>query len=284
MIKCPNCGTENTDDYKYCKECGQNNTKVHVSFGHFLYDYLGSSYNFDTKVLATLRDLLIYPGRMTIHFNQNKRARYVSPIKFYIFVSFIFFLLYSVEKKRERREELFNAPSGVVFDISADSTSKQAIESEFAEQANDGWMEKQVKQQIKKFDRKEFASMLSEKIDENIPRLMFLLMPLFALLLKLIFRKKKWFYVEHLVLSIHWHTFFFMVSLLLVAISLIFRVDVPGPISLIIFTAFTLLSFRRVYNEKWIKTIFKTLQLFMLYTFIGGIVFVGGVFISVLML
>lgn len=50
-------------------------------------------FSFDTKLWNTLRASFSRPGRITIDYLAGKRARYVPPLKFYIFVSFVFFLL-----------------------------------------------------------------------------------------------------------------------------------------------------------------------------------------------
>jgi uncharacterized membrane protein len=47
-------------------------------------------------------------------------------------------------------------------------------------------------------------------MQHNVPKMMFLLLPLFALILKIAFSKSKKFYVEHLIYSFHLHCFLFL--------------------------------------------------------------------------
>ncbi|TDE48409.1 DUF3667 domain-containing protein [Flavobacterium sp. GT3P67] len=56
---------------------------------------LESFTHFDTKFLNTLKDLILKPGLVTKNYNSNKRARYVPPIKMYVFITFLFLLIVS---------------------------------------------------------------------------------------------------------------------------------------------------------------------------------------------
>lgn len=93
---CPNCDYEFDETDNFCPNCGQENHTHKLPVKHFVMEYLESAFHFDTKMVATLRDLLVHPGRITTNYNQNKRARYVPPMRLYIFISFIFFFLLAV--------------------------------------------------------------------------------------------------------------------------------------------------------------------------------------------
>jgi hypothetical protein len=65
------------------------------------------------------------------------------------------------------------------------------------------------------------AGKLKSQILSVLPQLMFVLLPLFALLLKIIFIFSKRLYMEHLTVALHSHSFIFVVLLLLSALDLI---------------------------------------------------------------
>jgi hypothetical protein len=56
--------------------------------------------HFDTKQWSTLKLIFTKPGQLTKDFVEGKRARYVHPIRFYVFTSVIFFALLSVVMDR----------------------------------------------------------------------------------------------------------------------------------------------------------------------------------------
>jgi hypothetical protein len=112
-----------------------------------------------------------------------------------------------------------------------------------------------------------------EAIVENIPRLMFLFVPLVALLFKLFFRRRHAWYTEHLTMVFHLHAFAF---LLLAIVTL--PIPVPDSvaaaamaIALILSWLYTLLAIRRVYSQGWIATTLKFLTLSLIYLVMLGV-------------
>jgi hypothetical protein len=104
----------------------------------------------------------------------------------------------------------------------------------------------------------------------QLPTVMFLLLPVFALLLKLVYVRRGWFYSEHLVFALHTHAFVFLVFAV-AAVLVGFSGGAPWAS-----TAATVLAFgipvyvfvaqKRVYGQGWGKTAVKTLLLLFLYS------------------
>ncbi len=90
---CLNCGATLTGPY--CAACGQA-AHVHRSLAGFLHDLLHGVVHFEGKLWRTLPMLLWHPGRMTRAYIDGKRARYVSPIAFFLFVVFVSFALFNI--------------------------------------------------------------------------------------------------------------------------------------------------------------------------------------------
>lgn len=125
---CYNCGFKLSETYKYCPNCGQKNTTHKIAFGHFFMEVLEGLFHFDSKILLTVRDLFI-PGRIIVNYNQNKRARYVPPIRFYIFTSVIFFTLLTISTGSEEKDNssdndfIINITDGSEISISDNDTT-----------------------------------------------------------------------------------------------------------------------------------------------------------------
>lgn len=90
---CPNCNHFLHSEDNFCPKCGQENHDLKVPIGHLVYELVESFTHFDTKLWNTLKAIFTRPGKITKDFLEGKRASYVPPIRLYIFVSFIFFLL-----------------------------------------------------------------------------------------------------------------------------------------------------------------------------------------------
>ena len=62
--------------------------------------------------------------------------------------------------------------------------------------------------------------LMFDKFKENRPKVIFLLMPVFALLLKLLYVRSKSLYIKHLVFSFYFHSFVFFILLVIDLIEL----------------------------------------------------------------
>jgi hypothetical protein len=55
--------------------------------------FLGDYFTFDSKIIRSAVPLLIEPGKLTQEYLQGRRARYIPPLRMFIFLSVIFFLV-----------------------------------------------------------------------------------------------------------------------------------------------------------------------------------------------
>lgn len=125
------------------------------------------------------------------------------------------------------------------------------------------WDEKIVRQTIRvmRSDREQ----LTAYIINNLPLMMLVLIPIFALILKLLYlRNKEHFYIKHIIHTLHLHSFaylFFGINLLIINYFIDseewFIIYSLAPF--IIVAIYTFTSFRKVYEQRWFKTLIKFL-------------------------
>lgn len=107
-----------------------------------------------------------------------------------------------------------------------------------------------------------------QKLTKKISIMMFILMPFFALVLMLLFRKKKMFYTEHLVFSVHAQTAVFAVGAFLLAFEVFLPIDLSF-LALIFIVLYIPIGMKTVYNESWSKTILKAILGMVMYTILA---------------
>ena len=90
---CLNCNFPLRPEDNFCPNCGQENNVRNVPARYLIVELFEGFYSFDTKLWNTIKASIIKPGRITLDYLEGKRARYVPPLKFYLFISFVFFLL-----------------------------------------------------------------------------------------------------------------------------------------------------------------------------------------------
>lgn len=92
-----------------------------------------------------------------------------------------------------------------------------------------------------------------------IPRALFLLLPLFALLLALFHwrQRKEYFFVDHLVFSLNVHSFAFVVLIASVWLAQDVTGGIVGWLALATVSLYLLVAMRRVYRQSWFWTAMK---------------------------
>ena len=100
----------------------------------------------------------------------------------------------------------------------------------------------------------------------NLPYMMLCCIPLFALVLKILYVRRHIFYIDHLIYALHIHTFAYTGIMLIVLATIGLNRLMPGTIAgwiiALLWIAFVVqifLSIRLVYRQGWFFTIFKFL-------------------------
>jgi hypothetical protein len=130
-------------------------------------------------------------------------------------------------------------------------------------------------------EKSEEAEFLDSFFSLWFPRLFFLLLPLFALFLFILFRKPGRFYLTHFIFSVHYHAFaFVLLTVMVILIDYIFPSSVflsqwSFFITLFLLQIYLLIALRKVYEQKWMATIFKLFLLNIFYVISAMIIFSG---------
>jgi len=88
---CLNCGT--TLEGKFCHNCGQENLEMKESFGHMMNHAISDYFHFDHQFFHTIKPLFTKPGFLTTEYMAGRRANYLHPVKMYIFISLVYFVV-----------------------------------------------------------------------------------------------------------------------------------------------------------------------------------------------
>src|SRR4029079_4639283 len=98
----------------------------------------------------------------------------------------------------------------------------------------------------------------------NLAPMVLCCIPLFSLVLKILYVFKKRFYIEHLVFALHTHAFVFLSALLIIGIGFLLHWEAPAPFTPIVCTFLgitvliqLLVAIRKVYRQNWLATLFK---------------------------
>lgn len=298
FTQCPNCGYTFEDVNNYCPNCGQENHDLNVPVKHLIWEFLEGTIHYDTKAWRTIKYLLFRPGLLTEKFNIGQRASYVPPFRLYVFVSIVFFFVMALSTGTPGEipdgETVGVAVPGVhVKDPLTDSvlysnesavisTEAQAVAaSDSAIQAIENPTFKTAMTRLVSFSKD--GEQAKQKLLKNTSFMMFILMPFFAYLLYLFYYKQRRNYVEHLMFSVHLHTFFFVIIIIATSLGLVFSgLDLEGWV-VALMLVYLFFALRQVYKQSYGQTLLKLIPLSFLYCLTLSIFLLGTLAISVMM-
>jgi hypothetical protein len=292
--ECPNCHTVFADEHSnYCANCGQENHTHKLPVKHFVIELIESLSHFDTKVLASLKDLVLYPGLIIQKFNDNKRVRYVPPIRLYAFMSFMFFLILTTltTKEVEKVSNLIQSTPNKGHTASVNFIHKTVIDAPtmqvliklpkltntlidsvlYKKNIQTDWINTRLLNSIVRVEKDELTlADLYNRFIKYSSYAIFILMPIFALLLMLFYRKRNYFYSEFLVFSIYYHTFIFGVFSLLIILQSLFNIKGNYIALFLLLSVFSYLglALKNVFVDSVTLTILKTVLLSLTYLFL----------------
>lgn len=314
----------------YCANCGQKNDDMRRSSFVLARDFLKDTFAFDSRMWRTLGLMAVAPGKVPASYSHGKRSRYTPPVRMFLFVSFLFFLvlglthtmfvaidvtakspeqiaadkkelekalaeagpearaaLEAAQKSRQAiaidngqvdcdlnfRTRFFVRPQDISFDDAkwracSESFAKAAKgEIEIGDQPDGtGQPGKGVSEEdfTKGFERVLAGvdlmvanpAAFNSEINTWLPRVMFFMAPILALILALFIRGRDALLFDHLVLSLYSHAAAFAIIGLAIIVGQ-FGVPHIFPVAMAALGVYFIAALRRAYKRGWVKTIYS---------------------------
>jgi Protein of unknown function (DUF3667) len=265
---CLNCNA--TINGRYCSICGQENLEPQESVWHLIVHFFNDITHFDGKFFSSVKYVVTKPGFLSSEYIAGRRMSYLNPVRFYVFTSFIFFLILfsffikegdinlgvndgntfskkdSLELIKDLKEvgldsskmknEISKYVDSVILEAKKDTVKRKSSMFHIADfrdrkeydslsnigKVKDGFLKKMLMHKQFQMQQKygDDAEKQSEALKENVmhytPQVLFLTLPFFALLLKILYvRRKKYYYVAHAIFTIHFYIFIYIQLLLI---------------------------------------------------------------------
>lgn len=301
---CANCNTIFSGNY--CPQCGQEALLGAPTAIDFIYEFLTRNVLERGKMPRTLWHLIRYPGGLTVDFLEGRRQRFIRPVRLYIGLSLLYFLILSLASKfvtvgnsiialpatkdqtsasdKTKKPKKIPVPqktSSVVSDPDLKENSLQInipedeefhivagdtkIAMDFLSQTFGERTAQAISAKIEHFEKlppKERIEAIVQGMLAQAPKAMFFLMPVFAILLKLLFVRRSIPYGAHLLFAFHFHAFLFLSSLLLLLpwYGLITKIIGLGS------SVYLPLALRTTYAIGWYSALWRCMVLGMLYS------------------
>ncbi len=307
QLQCQNCGARLIGPY--CHHCGQEARPAVRFFGSLVVEFLRETISLDSRVMRTLLALLGRPGFLTNAYLRGQRKRYVPPLRLFLFTSLVcIFAIWLLNITGER--ELVVDTGGLATEngdahaFAAEVGNTDPVAPGLVSATRTGEGLSLTLPGVSEEDTRKLEARLEKSVDkirsdpndfandvlENVPQATLLLVPLFALLMKLAYLFNGRYYVEHLIHALYGHAFLFLAVLLSVGLdlgdtrlsasaspSLQWLGHLLGLLEVLLLfwvPAYFLLSLRAVYGQSWGMTLWKGLCLGLCYfaLFLVGLV------------
>ena len=260
MTQCLNCGEALHG--AFCAACGQRSVPVDPTVAEVAGDAWQELSGYDGRVAATFRALM-HPGRLTLEYLQGRRARYLSPMRLYLSVSVIYFLLAAAAPQTGGglRVGVVEPRSGATVQMSEEDRAQALQQIE-----NGSWaMRTFLRPMIE--DPEGFRA----RIFTIMPRVFFAMLPLFAAIVALFYRRRR--FPTALVFAVHLHAFAFVIfaasELAKFSGSVTFAAVVAA-VATVVFTVYALRAMKTVFGGSWPATIARALGVGVLYLVVAG--------------
>lgn len=271
--RCLNCGAPL--DTPFCAQCGQRDVEPTLAVRDFVHELVAEHFGLDSKVARTLIALVRWPGRLTNEFIRGRRVRYVPPLRLYLSLSVLFFLLSALSEHARpgNGKGMIEEGGGIVridttsggrrvvhvSDSTKSGTTISMSNSKFLSDtvhssAAARWFKRRMSARIAdlRANGKTAATQIGAEFQRELPDAVFLLVPMVALMLGVVYFGQRRYYAEHLVFALHFQAFVF--AALIVAMLPIPFIDLAVWLGGI---AYAYLALRTVYAEGKGTTVLK---------------------------
>jgi len=283
----------------FCSSCGQACDTHRRSLYRLVRGFIADMLSLESRTLRTAWALLFRPGELSLAFHQGRIQRYVPPVRLYLFVSLLFFVALSftqlalvqfsltfrtlpatvaggLPRNAVTTDMVFFQPVGSV----QNAIPKDALEK-VRNQTDPGMRESAFQRGFYDtlYRLQADPAALNAPLTQWLPRILFLLLPLFAVVLALFYwRSRQFLFVDHLVFSLNLHSLGFAAFLLAGVLAQLASGSAVAWLFFGVMCAYLLLAMKRFYAQGWARTGLKfagvgfVYSIFVLLPAFGGLI------------
>lgn len=263
----------------FCSGCGQRAIPAYPTLRELVGDAWQELSGYDGRVLRTFRYLMRRPGALTLEVLEGHRARYVSPVRVYLVASLIYFLVSAASPSLIKPSAAQRSSPNVNIDLADPEaalgkvTPEQRAELLKNVERAPWWVQPVLRSAL--LDPAAFQ----RRLLQNLPRALFVLVPIFAAILAVFYRRRP--FSQHLIFALHLHAVIFLAQTVGEAADFTRSVSVDDVVSLVVLvylTVYILRAFKTVYRERWRSIVLKSVGVGIVYgiaCLVGLVVTIG---------
>ncbi|MBL7700822.1 MAG: DUF3667 domain-containing protein [Ferruginibacter sp.] len=295
--------SSDSEHTNYCPNCGQENHNPRFPLVHYGYELLEGLLHFDTKFFYSLKILLLSPGKITYDYINNIRGRYTPPFRMFIFLSVFGLIVMSFFEANLQKKGLFgksgvhegsNITIGEMFDKAEDSVKDNILVMPFSwvmknpdvtnadlrllkkmpKDSTGAWLTDHgysnniisrlfAENKKKRISRQMTAPEAVTMVTGIFKWLFLVMIPVNALICFIVFFRKRLFFYDTMLFSIHFGCFFLIFFSLLLSGFLIFEnisnvaQSIFGLLLFLLLFVYLFASMKKVFAFNWFNTLIR---------------------------
>jgi len=252
---CRNCGAPLVGPY--CAACGQRVLDLERPLRDLLGEWASSVAAFDSRLLRTLWPLVRRPGFLTAEFLAGRRVRYVHPLKLYLAISLVAFLVLALSGRSLVVVGTTDADVVAPIRVIVDDPSGKATDLAQDRDARGMSLFARTLLHVAELYETDPAT-FNRAFTHHLARSVFVLVPLVALFLRGLYRRSR--YVHQLVAALHLQSLAFIAMLAALTIDAVAggRDGPGGSLAVVAVVAWAFLALLRLHGEGRLRTAVKT--------------------------
>jgi hypothetical protein len=241
---CHNCGT--VLHGRFCAQCGQEALPLNPRLRDVVREVAHTLLDYDGRLFQSVRRLFLSPGFLTREHFAGRRVSWLPPLRLYLLFSVAYFAVASLAGLGARVEMRVTSDAEAVEDLKKLCYESEAELQAAVDEARARWM----------------------------PRVMFVLVPVFAGLVQLMTRRMKRAYPQHVFFALHVHAVWFGAAALVAALQWAGGPLMPrdgaldntaGALILLYIIVYITVAFRRAYDVTTRRALLNTAVVLILY-------------------
>lgn len=172
----------------FCAQCGQRDKDSDRSLKHLLGDLVNNLFFVDNRIWVSYKYLVFRPGVMTYEFLEGKRRKFMPPVTLFLFVNVLYFFISPLTD----------------YSLPLSDQIRQPTHGTLATRLVENKLEKE------EMEMEEYAAIYNQASDNISKTIMIFNVPMMAFFVYLLAIRKRKFYFDSLIFSMHFFTVFLL--------------------------------------------------------------------------
>ena len=219
-----NCQSERSG--LFCANCGQSSKSRRGPILQVIAEFADDVLSVDSKVLQSLLTLLFKPGVLTASFLSGKRASVLPPVRLYLVISLLFFFVFQIPSPDVTKDNVYIGDILLGYEEpikGRENFSIATFDNDEDSNAFERWINSFItdkKEVMKSANPQVTIDRMFSSLEDILPNILILFLPVFAIVLKLLYCFKRILYFDHLIFSLHFQTWLMGVTLIIYGLAL----------------------------------------------------------------